>query len=65
MNKEKKRRPDRGMGWDDGPRRPLAKERFIEKRQNWQDYLELSSDEEDDDRERVERAEDEEDSTIQ
>ena len=63
MNKDKKRRPERGLGWDDGPRRPLSKEPFVEKRQNWQDYLELSSEEEEDDGVGVERTEDEEDST--
>lgn len=46
MNKEKKRRPEGGQGWDDAPRRLNGKERFVEKRQNWQDYLELSEDEE-------------------
>lgn len=44
MSKDRKRR-EGGIAWDDTPRRAGTKERFIEKRQNWQDYLDLSGDE--------------------
>ncbi|MBK8229542.1 MAG: hypothetical protein IPK72_02945 [Candidatus Eisenbacteria bacterium] len=43
MSKDRKRRE--GAAWDDTPRRAGTKERFIEKRQNWQDYLDLTGDE--------------------
>ena len=46
MKKTEKRRRPEGGGWDDAPRRSGTKERFVEKRQKWQQYLDGGSDEE-------------------